>query len=79
MKIDIGNYNKQYYFADLEDGAVFSDESAKTMTTDRIFMKFSGIEDDDNENAVRLTNGDKYYFNSFNIVFPLNGTLTIEK
>lgn len=78
MKIDIGNCNRQYYFADLAPGAVFSDESEKNMTTDRIFMKFDGIEDDDNENAVRLENGDKYYFNSFDIVFPLKATLTIE-
>jgi len=29
MKIDIGNYNKQYYFADLKPGAVFSDKSER--------------------------------------------------
>lgn len=76
MKIDICNYNRQYYFADLAPGAVFSDKSERDMTTDRIFIK---IEEhlDNNENAIHLENGKRCYFNSFDIVFPLNGTLTI--
>jgi hypothetical protein len=77
MKIDISHYNRQYYFADLAPGAVFSDESETNITADRIFIKLGDTEDDDDENAVSLENGKKYYFNSFDIVFPLSATLVI--
>ena len=77
MKIDIGNYNRQYYFADLAPGAVFSDQSERDMKTDRIFIKLDESEDDD-ENAIRLENGERFCFNSFDIVFPLKATLEVE-
>lgn len=78
MKIDICNHNIQYYFADLVPGAVFSDVSETNMTTDKIFIKLEETENDDDENAICLKNGGRHYFNSFDIVFPLKATLTIE-
>lgn len=77
MKIDIRNYNRQYYFADLAPGAIFSDKSERDITTDRIFIKLEGTKNCDDENVISLENGKRYYFNSFDIVFPLSVTLVI--
>ena len=78
MKIDICNHNIRYHFEDLVPGAVFSDVSETDMTTDKIFIKLKETENNDDENAICLVNGDRHYFNSFNKVFPLKATLTIE-
>jgi len=47
------------------------------MTTDRIFIKLEETENCDDANTISLENGKRYYFNSFDVVFPLNVTLVI--